>query len=340
MEPRLERTTCGWLNGLAGVLVFSGSLPATRGAVADFHPVFLTGARAVLAALLGTGLLLAGRQRRPARPGRSLSPWQWWLSAVSSPSRCSQLWPCSASRRHLPACSLAPCRLATTVFAVLDAGRHRSLRCPVLRQSSSAAGRTHATGAPSGNRARNGGRCASAPCFELRDLGLCLVDVPMHLLKVPATLLALPFGRLEGIQRMACARVERPGAALHQRAVGKAAGRSRKASTSRSVSGKTGLTSRTSSLNSDSRSSCAPAATSSLKVNSATGRPLASSIPPRDTMPHCKWCRCRGQGRWSFGPWWGPNVLCKWMVAACAQCASPGIAKPGWLELSAEMLLS
>ncbi len=63
----MERTTRGWLNGLAGVLIFSGSLPATRVAVADFDPVFLTGARAVLAALLGTGLLLAGRQRRPAR---------------------------------------------------------------------------------------------------------------------------------------------------------------------------------------------------------------------------------------------------------------------------------
>jgi drug/metabolite transporter (DMT)-like permease len=55
------------MNGLAGVVIFSGSLPATRLAVGDFDPVFLTGARAVLAALLGTGLLLAGRQRRPAR---------------------------------------------------------------------------------------------------------------------------------------------------------------------------------------------------------------------------------------------------------------------------------
>ncbi|WP_157270244.1 DMT family transporter [Azohydromonas aeria] len=63
----MERTTRGWLNGLAGVLIFSGSLPATRLAVAGFDPVFLTGARAVLAALLGAGLLLALRQRRPAR---------------------------------------------------------------------------------------------------------------------------------------------------------------------------------------------------------------------------------------------------------------------------------
>lgn len=63
----MERRTQGWLNGLLGVVIFSGSLPATRLAVMEFDAVFLTGARAVLAALLAAGLLLAGRQRRPAR---------------------------------------------------------------------------------------------------------------------------------------------------------------------------------------------------------------------------------------------------------------------------------
>ncbi len=63
----MERTTAGWGNGLLGVIIFSGSLPATRAAVADFSPVFLTSARAVIAALLGAALLLAIRQTRPAR---------------------------------------------------------------------------------------------------------------------------------------------------------------------------------------------------------------------------------------------------------------------------------
>lgn len=63
----MERTTQGWWNGLAGVVIFSGSLPATRLAVADFDPLFLTGARAVLAGLLAAALLVAGRQQRPAR---------------------------------------------------------------------------------------------------------------------------------------------------------------------------------------------------------------------------------------------------------------------------------
>ena len=57
----------GWGSGLAGVIIFSGSLPATRIAVADFSPLFLTSARAVIAALLGAALLMALRQRRPSR---------------------------------------------------------------------------------------------------------------------------------------------------------------------------------------------------------------------------------------------------------------------------------
>lgn len=63
----MQERTRGWLNGLAGVLIFSGSLPATRAAVLGFDAVFLTGARAVIAAVLATALLLAGRQRRPQR---------------------------------------------------------------------------------------------------------------------------------------------------------------------------------------------------------------------------------------------------------------------------------
>ena len=57
----------GWGSGLLGVVIFSGSLPATRIAVADFSPMFLTSARAVIAALLAAALLLALRQPRPSR---------------------------------------------------------------------------------------------------------------------------------------------------------------------------------------------------------------------------------------------------------------------------------
>jgi drug/metabolite transporter (DMT)-like permease len=64
-EARMDRTAAGWGSGLVGVIIFSGSLPATRVAVGGFSPLFLTSARAVIAAMLGTILLLAMRQTRP-----------------------------------------------------------------------------------------------------------------------------------------------------------------------------------------------------------------------------------------------------------------------------------
>lgn len=63
----MERSTAGWGSGLLGVVIFSGSLPATRVAVADLSPLFLTSARAVIAALLGLVFLLGLRQAKPAR---------------------------------------------------------------------------------------------------------------------------------------------------------------------------------------------------------------------------------------------------------------------------------
>ncbi|EJU11980.1 hypothetical protein LH128_16166 [Sphingomonas sp. LH128] len=63
----MERTTAGWGSGLLAVIIFSGSLPATRLAVADFTPLFVTSGRAVIAALLGAVFLMALRQARPAR---------------------------------------------------------------------------------------------------------------------------------------------------------------------------------------------------------------------------------------------------------------------------------
>jgi len=62
----MQRTAQGWGSGLIGVIIFSGSLPATRVAVGGFEPLFLTSARAVIAAFLGALLLWALRQKRPA----------------------------------------------------------------------------------------------------------------------------------------------------------------------------------------------------------------------------------------------------------------------------------
>ncbi len=63
----MNKVSSGWLSGFIGVLIFSGSLPATRLAVTGFDPLFLTLARASIAGLLGAALLLAFRQARPER---------------------------------------------------------------------------------------------------------------------------------------------------------------------------------------------------------------------------------------------------------------------------------
>ncbi|GAA0700131.1 DMT family transporter [Dyella marensis] len=63
----MQTTSKGWGSGLLGVVIFSGSLPATRIAVMGFSPWFLTSARAVIAAALGLLLLRALREKRPSR---------------------------------------------------------------------------------------------------------------------------------------------------------------------------------------------------------------------------------------------------------------------------------
>jgi len=65
-NPARDKTS-GWINGFIGVLIFSGSLPATRLAVLEFDPVFLTVVRAAIAGALAVGLLLLFKQQRPSR---------------------------------------------------------------------------------------------------------------------------------------------------------------------------------------------------------------------------------------------------------------------------------
>jgi drug/metabolite transporter (DMT)-like permease len=63
----MDRTASGWINGFIGVVIFSGSLPATRVAVMQFDPVFLTVARAAIAGVMALGLLFALKEKRPPR---------------------------------------------------------------------------------------------------------------------------------------------------------------------------------------------------------------------------------------------------------------------------------
>lgn len=65
-KPR-QGVAAGWINGFIGVVIFSGSLPATRLAIHDFNPVFLTMVRAVIAGVTGLSLLLLFKEKRPNR---------------------------------------------------------------------------------------------------------------------------------------------------------------------------------------------------------------------------------------------------------------------------------
>jgi drug/metabolite transporter (DMT)-like permease len=61
-----RRDWAAWAHGMAGMLIFSASLPATRMAVAALDPWFVTSGRALIAGLLATGALLILRAPLPA----------------------------------------------------------------------------------------------------------------------------------------------------------------------------------------------------------------------------------------------------------------------------------
>lgn len=62
-----SREKIGLALGLAAVMLFAGTLPATRLAVAAFDPFFLSAARASLAGIAGLTLLLVTRRSFPSR---------------------------------------------------------------------------------------------------------------------------------------------------------------------------------------------------------------------------------------------------------------------------------
>src|SRR5438128_1332686 len=65
--PRKSRENLGLLLGCIGMLVFAGTLPASRLAVAAIDPLFLTMARAALAGIVGLAILLVCRRPVPPR---------------------------------------------------------------------------------------------------------------------------------------------------------------------------------------------------------------------------------------------------------------------------------
>jgi drug/metabolite transporter (DMT)-like permease len=63
----MSRETLGLILGVIGVVIFGATLPATRAAVADLAPWFVTMGRAALAGLLAACVLVLSRRRLPDR---------------------------------------------------------------------------------------------------------------------------------------------------------------------------------------------------------------------------------------------------------------------------------
>lgn len=59
--------TIGWIHGFIGVVIFAGSLPATKVALTGFSAEFITVARASIAGLIALCLLLITRQKLPTK---------------------------------------------------------------------------------------------------------------------------------------------------------------------------------------------------------------------------------------------------------------------------------
>lgn len=61
----MDRISQGWLNGFIGVVIFAGSLPATRIGVMGFTPEFLTTSRAAIAGIIALICLIIFKQSKP-----------------------------------------------------------------------------------------------------------------------------------------------------------------------------------------------------------------------------------------------------------------------------------
>lgn len=62
-----DENLSGWINGFIGVVLFSGGLPATKLAVMEMSPTFVTIVRAAVAGVLALMVLWIGKEKRPVK---------------------------------------------------------------------------------------------------------------------------------------------------------------------------------------------------------------------------------------------------------------------------------
>jgi drug/metabolite transporter (DMT)-like permease len=106
-----------WAHGMAGMLIFSASLPATRLAVEALDPWFVTAGRALIAGLLATAALLVLRAPLPSRGDWRNLVWTALGVVVGFPLFSALALRYVPSSHALPFIGLLP--LATAGFAAL-----------------------------------------------------------------------------------------------------------------------------------------------------------------------------------------------------------------------------
>lgn len=120
----MDSKAVSWLNGFIGVAIFAGSLPATRVAVLGMDPFFLTGGRAVVAALLASLWLLIGRVARPQRTDLASLALVGFGVVLGFPLLTALALQYITSAHSIVYLGLLP--LCTAVFGVILAGeRHK-----------------------------------------------------------------------------------------------------------------------------------------------------------------------------------------------------------------------
>ncbi len=122
---RASTSISGWINGFIGVAIFSGSLPATRIAVQEFDPFFLTFCRGAIAGVLALGLIWLLRLPRPqAGQWRSLALVAGGV-VIGFPLLTALALQRVTSAHSIVFIGLLP--LATAIFAVIRGGERRAL---------------------------------------------------------------------------------------------------------------------------------------------------------------------------------------------------------------------
>tara|TARA_R110002167_G_scaffold10930_6_gene48938 strand:- start:235 stop:1095 length:861 start_codon:yes stop_codon:yes gene_type:complete len=116
----MDASRSGWIYGFIGVAIFSGSLPATRVAVADFDPVFLTIIRAAIAGVLALTLLVFVPQKLPQKSQLVALLIVALGVVVGFPLLTALALQHITSARSIVFIGLLP--LATALFAMLRAG--------------------------------------------------------------------------------------------------------------------------------------------------------------------------------------------------------------------------